>query len=95
MYNFKFTIDKKAKILLITKLKDISKYVSKSNNIHPYDDALHCATSMIDFEHIMKDGYDAIELIHGDNYMELHSGAFNTWDCDSIIILNKDIIEPL
>ena len=50
--------------------------------------------------------YDAMELIHGDNYELFHSGfivpntedeekvagMFNTWDADSICIWNPEII---
>lgn len=43
----------------------------------------------------MNDGYDAVELIHGNNYGELHFSLFNTWDCDSIVILNKNVIVPI
>lgn len=85
--NFTFGLKDDAKILLITKLKDIENYV--------IDYSEYGLTSGIDFEYIMNDGYDAVELIHGDNYSELHFSLFNTWDCDSIVILNKDVIVPI
>jgi len=51
----------------------------------------------LDFNKIVADGIDAVELMNGtighyfwDNDYE---GMFNSWDCESIVILNKDVIE--
>lgn len=85
--NFKFKIKPDSRVLVIRNISDIEKYLSHK--------LYHNIICNIDFEKIISDGYDAIELIHGDNYMELHFGVFNAWDCDSIVILNKDIIIPI
>ena len=46
--------------------------------------------TMLDFEELKKE-YDAIEVIISDGlYYALYG-----WDCDSILILNKDIVEEL
>ena len=41
---------------------------------------------------VKSEGYDALELFISDNYYTLHHGVFNTWDCDSIVIWNPEII---
>lgn len=84
--SFTFELKDDAKILLIAKLEDAKKYIIDSE---------YGSISGIDFESIMNDGYDAVELIHGNNYRELHFSLFNTWDCDSIVILNKNVIIPI
>lgn len=84
--SFTFGLKDDAKILLIAKLEDAKKYIIDSE---------YRSISGIDFESIMNDGYDAVELIHGNNYRELHFSLFNTWDCDSIVILNKNVIIPI
>lgn len=45
----------------------------------------------LDFEELRKQGVDAIEL-HLSEYCELYYILY-TWDCDSILIMNKYIIE--
>ena len=52
-----------------------------------------------DFEEIMSLGYDAIDYRLSD---EVGAFAFDSlywclygWDCDSILILNKDIVIPI
>lgn len=42
-------------------------------------------------ERLVKD-YDAIEINHKHNWGLIH-GIFNTWDCDSICVINKNVIE--
>lgn len=81
---FKFKLKDNAKVLTVTELSDASNYIIGDE---------FCGG--LDFEQMIKDGYDAIELIHGDNYRELHFSLFNSWDCDSICIFNADILELL
>jgi hypothetical protein len=45
-----------------------------------------CNIACPDFEEMIKQGIDAIELIN-ENLLE-------TWDCQSILIMNPDIIIP-
>lgn len=50
----------------------------------------------IDFEGIMKSGFDAVEVIDGSILysmadMDLWNLMYG-WDCESILVLNKDII---
>lgn len=61
-----------------------------------------------DFVALRNFGIDAVELIHGDNYSYWHdinldadrrdysrNSMFNSWDCDSIVIFNKDSVIDL
>lgn len=44
----------------------------------------------IDFEQMLRNGVDAIELTNiNDLYFDLYG-----WDCNSIVILNQNIIIP-
>lgn len=79
---FKFKLKDNAKVLTVTKLSDVSNYIIGS-----------IYSGWLDFEKMVVNGYDAIELIHGDNYRELHFSLFNSWDCDSICIFNPKIME--
>lgn len=38
------------------------------------------------------DNYDGFELLHGEWYGLLHYNSFYTWDCDSIVIWNPEIV---
>ena len=48
----------------------------------------------LDWDYIFST-YDGIELIHGTVYSTLHFTSFNSWDCDSICIWNKDVVTIL
>ena len=47
-----------------------------------------------DFEKMVEDGVDAIKLNLSKGDYELYY-EFYGWDCDSILIMNPDIIRPL
>ena len=83
--SFKFKLKEGSKVLEVHHVNDIDKYIINTNKF----------PKSINFEKILIDGYDAVELFHGDNYNELHDGIFYSWDCDSIVILNKECIIPL
>ena len=85
--SFRFRLKEKAKVLTVTKVEDVNDYIIKDQFCYSRFNA------NLDFEKMIKDGYDAIELIHGDNYRELHFSLFNSWDCDSICIFNPKIME--
>ena len=82
-HSFKFTLDKGAKILTVRSNADINRYTKYTNIRH------------IDFNAIVNAGYDGVELIHGDRWEELHYGLFYSWDVDSIVIWNPDVIEEI
>ena len=52
----------------------------------------------LDFNKVVADGIDAVELMDGNigHYFFMdndYEGMFNSWDCESIVVLNKDVIE--
>lgn len=83
--SFVFTLSESARILTIRSHDDIEPFLTEN----PF----WSISKVIDFEKIMF-RYDALELIHGDNYTCLHDGLFYSWDVDSIVIWNPYIIEP-
>jgi len=93
---FDFRLSKDAKILKIRKLSDVKDYLIPDgrNTFRFFDwDITECMK--LDLKKIYRD-YDAMLLIHGDNYEELHySHLFNWWDVDSICVWNLDKVIPL
>lgn len=85
--SFIFTLRPDAKILTVTCNSDIEPYL-KRDPVFRYTNR-YC----VDFEKLMYK-FDAMELIHGDNFEELHMipGYFNNWDVDSIVIWNPFVI---
>ncbi|MBQ2892250.1 MAG: hypothetical protein IJN03_02750 [Bacilli bacterium] len=80
--SFKFKLKPEAKVLLIDsmdKLKELPKQKSILG---------HSPWTLLDFEKLAEE-YDAVEVILNRGlYFELYG-----WDCDSIIIMNPEIIE--
>ena len=88
--NFLFTLDPTAKVCHL--------YTGKDLDLLPEQDSGWMGF-IPDFEQMVEDGWDAIELHlsstsknwEGDGlYWRLYG-----WDCDSILIMNPDIIRPL
>lgn len=71
----------------------LGKYVANCKNF-PFN----CRyLNHLDFSKMVEDGIDAVQLMDGnlghyfiDNDYEF---IFNSWDCESIVVLNKDVIE--
>lgn len=84
-HSFRFTLDRFAKILTVKSNADIDRFIK------PYNNSL-MIMKRIDFNAIVNAGYDGVELIHGDKWEELHYGLFYSWDVDSIVIWNPDVI---
>ena len=84
--SFKFRLKNGSRILKVRMNADIAPFFYRKRDSW-------CEYG-IKFHEIMKK-YDGMELIHGDHYGELHYGVFNTWDCDSIVIWNPNIIEEI
>ena len=83
--SFKFALDKSAKILTVRSNADIDRFTK------PYGE-MFLFEKVIDFNAIINAGYDGLELIHGDRWKELHYGLFYSWDVDSIVIWNPNVI---
>lgn len=83
--SFTFHLVDGAKILLLNAtIEPISPYIT------PVFDG---NWNTLDICKLYNDGYDGIELIHGDNYTNIHySDIFYTWDVDCIVIWNPDVI---
>ena len=88
--SFEFTLKPSARILKVTSTSDVSKYVKRI----PEENGRLFVFEFIDFIEMAKD-YDGCEVCHDNNYEELHMGLFCTWDCNSIVIWNPDIIVPV
>lgn len=92
--SFTFTLKPTAKILVVQSLDDIEPYVKKWCDINSDFLRYESISNSIDFIDIAKT-YDGVELIHGDNYTDLHYSVFYSWDVDSIVVWNKVVIVPL
>lgn len=83
---FKFTLRKDARVLMIDGkdvLTDLPKYKDP--------DFSHNVWVSLDFEELVRQGYDAVEVSISDDprlYMLLYG-----WDCDSILVMNPDVVE--
>ena len=69
---------------------DIYKYVRESSK--------GLSSVLIDFKQMIEDGIDAVELLDayvGHAFINKVEAAFNSWDCESIVILNKDCLDIL
>ena len=86
---FVFKVKDGDKIFTVRKNDDVSDYLYTP---HLFTLKYMFPPKYIDFDKIMKE-YDGMELIHGDNYMDLHYGYFYSWDVDSIVVWNPDVIE--
>ena len=84
--SFRFTLKENSKVLVISSHDDLNKLPLEDGVPEYINDRSLC----IDFEKL-KRKYDAIEvLISEDNrlYYDLYG-----WDCDSILVLNKECID--
>lgn len=81
---FKFTIAESANIVEIRSGKDL-------NALPHITTQMRVSWDLLDFERMALDGVDAIELfIDEELYFRLYG-----WDCDSILIMNKDVVIPI
>lgn len=89
---FTFTLENKAKVLEIRSVEDMEGIPKQK-----FNDPLFKVNYYPDFEAIIKQGYDTIELFISSNYYarditeSLYFRLYG-WDCDSILILNSEII---
>ena len=98
--NFTFQLSDNAKIKEVHCEEDILDYIISDplfsglrlSRLSLFDTRKTLMSDGIDFEKLKSEGYDALELFISDNYYTLHLGVFNTWDCDSIVIWNPEII---
>lgn len=82
---FKFKLKDEAKVLVINNAKQILDLPKQKNE---FNFSFVC----LDFEKLAKE-YDAIEVLisqDGKLYWDLYG-----WDCDSILIMNKEMVEVI
>lgn len=79
---FKFKLKESAKILTLKTKTDLKKLPKNIIPTFPID-------NWLDFEELKKK-YDAIEVFIDELYWDLYG-----WDCDSILILNKEVVEEI
>jgi hypothetical protein len=96
--SFRFRLKKDAKILIIDAedklclLPDADMPpVSSELYSERYSD-LYSDKKFIDFEKLVELGYDAVEVLISE-CQSLYTTLYG-WDCDSVLVLNKDAIEP-
>lgn len=86
--SFKFTLTENAKVITINSLEDLVKLPKQRGLM---GSSLLGNYIYLDFEQILRDGYDALEVnISKDNRLYW---ALYGWDCDSLLVLNKEIIK--
>ena len=81
---FMFTLKKDAKVLTISNVEQLGD-LPQLNSLFPFN-----TWALLDYEKLAEE-YDAIEVKiteDGRLYEKLY-----TWDCDSILIINPDVIE--
>ncbi len=94
-----FVLTKDSKILEVHREADILPYIVSclpQINYRPFQRLEDKSTSIADginFDKLQDEGYDGLELFISDSYFRLHNGVFNTWDCDSIVVWNYDVIQ--
>lgn len=92
--SFTFTLKEEANILYVHSEDDIMDYVIKDESTPDW--LRFTKTSVIDkldVERLYKD-YDGMEVFMSDNWNEFHNGIFNSWDCDSLVVWNPEVIRP-
>ena len=88
--SFQFSLHHDANILQINSVADLDR-LPKVDNIYPMSWVL------LDFEKLLENGIDAIQLnLSNDTDKHcLEEGLYFKlygWDCDSILVMNKDVV---
>ncbi len=94
--SFSFTIKPSANVIRVSNRDDLAKLPNKQ--VFTYGQKSIFDLFYIDFEECLAMGIDAIELCYyGEEYKSLNPRgmyyALYGWDCDSIVILNPDIVQ--
>ncbi len=83
--SFTFTLSPEARVLYIGNIGDLDGLPQVKNEFS------YSGWCQLDFEKLLEMGYDAVEIsISADNRLYW---ALYGWDCDSIVILNPNVIE--
>ena len=87
---FQFKLKPETRLLTITDVSQLANLPHRGDEDCFIEDKLFSAWQLLDFEELAK-SYDAIEVILSADWRLYHE--LYGWDCDSILIMNKDIIE--
>lgn len=86
--SFEFKLKDSARILMLDRLDQLDDLPKINNADHPYIKGDTFSECCLDFEKLAQE-YDAIELTNvGVFYWALYG-----WDCNSILIMNPNIVE--
>lgn len=86
--HFRFVLAEGSKVLRIKSNKDLDELYSQGYKRSDFDRYPHDDMYYLDFEKILADGYDAIQVtITNETYWSLYG-----WDCDTLLVLNPDCI---
>lgn len=101
--SFLFTLAEGANLLRVSSIEDLTELPKQQMNLYfPQEvcDMLYELESLttrafLDFEALLASGVDAVQVdTRGAAGYEVRH-ALNGWDCDSILVLNKDVIIPI
>lgn len=88
--SFKFTLTSDARVYQINSRFEVEEMPQVGGELHRFYDILGCYP---DFEKIVEMGYDVVEVNMSNDWGIYY--ALYGWDCDSIIVLNPDVIVPV
>ena len=90
--SFSFTLSEEANVIHIKSMDDISLLPLQDSDISKVMKRI--GILCIDYEALIDAGYDAVELHISEGAPGLVNALYG-WDCDSIVILNPEIVVPL
>lgn len=87
---FTWSLKPTAKVLYISSIKDLNKIPYVKQNMFLFENVF------VDYSKIIQE-YDAMELCMdnghiGHMFVSEEEQCFNSWDCDSIMVFNKEMI---
>lgn len=88
--HFRFILAEGSKVLRIRSNKDLDELYSQGYKRSDFDQYpyLHDDMYYLDFEKILANGYDAIQVtMTNETYWSLYG-----WDCDTLLVLNPDCV---
>ena len=92
--SFKFEISENANVVHLRSVDDLQE-LPRNNSLIGYDSI---NKYWLDFEKMLAGGVDAIEVHISEDPSEWENSLYYAlygWDCDSILVMNPDIIEEI
>ena len=89
--SFRFRLSENANVLSIRSADDLIKILPKDYDYHGFGQDFRMV--YLDFEEMVRNGIDAVYVeISSDNRLYW---ALYGWDCDSIVVMNPDVVEVI